>query len=86
MTYFCFVIYPGELHRKIPKASRRVLDSQLIKHGLITKNVFDERPLKVEYQLTPLGGFLIPVIKNRAQLGEDHREKLEQFIPENAPF
>lgn len=74
---------PGELQRHIPKATRRVLDTQLkelIQHGLITKNVFDERILKVEYELTPLGETIIPVISTTAKWGEDHREQLEELI------
>lgn len=74
---------PGELQRKIPKASRRVLDAQLnqlIEHGLIKKVVYDELPLKVEYELTELGESLIPVIKLTAQWGEDHRSELEQLL------
>lgn len=74
---------PGELQRKIPKVSRRVLDTQLkqlINHGIISKIVFDELPLKVEYELTPLGESLIPAIKFTAQWGEDHREELEKLI------
>jgi len=74
---------PGELQRKIPKASRRVLDTQLgqlTDHGIISKITYDERPLKVEYELTPFGETLIPVIQFTAQWGEDHREKLEKLI------
>lgn len=74
---------PGELQRKIPKASRRVLDTQLKQltdHGILSKVIFDELPLKVEYELTPLGETLIPAIKCVAQWGEDHRVELEKMI------
>jgi len=74
---------PSELQRKIPKASRRVLDvqlNQLIGHGIIRKITYDQLPLKVEYELTPLGQTLIPVIASTAQWGEDHRGELEGFI------
>ncbi|QMW00751.1 winged helix-turn-helix transcriptional regulator [Spirosoma foliorum] len=77
---------PGELHRKIPKASRRLLDTQLkqlVEHGILAKTVFDQRSLKVEYALTPLGETLIPVIELTAKWGEDHRSVLEPlFISE----
>ena len=49
---------PGELQRKLPKASRRVLDTQLKQltdHGILSKIIYDELPLKVEYELTVLG-------------------------------
>jgi len=74
---------PGELQRKIPKASRRVLDAQLnelIAHGLLIKKVYDELPLKVEYELTELGQSLMPIIGITAQWGEDHREELEGLL------
>lgn len=74
---------PGELQRKMPDASRRVLDTQLkqlIEHGILSKIIFNELPLKVEYELTPLGESLIPAIIFIAQWGEDHRVELEKVI------
>ncbi|SEA77132.1 winged helix-turn-helix transcriptional regulator [Pedobacter hartonius] len=74
---------PGELQRKMPKASRRVLDTQLKQltdHGILFKITYSELPLKVEYELTPLGKTLIPVIAFTARWGEDHRETLEKMI------
>lgn len=74
---------PGELQRRIPKASRRLLDtqlSQLAGHGIITKTVHEGKPLKVTYELTPLGKTLIPVIESTARWGEAHRDELEPLI------
>ena len=74
---------PGELQRKISKASRRLLDTQLtqlVAHGILSKTNFDELPLKVEYNLTPLGETLIPVIRLTAEWGEAHRSVLEPLI------
>lgn len=74
---------PGELHRRIPKASRRLLDTQLkqlTEQGIITKALMQEKPLKVEYELTPLGRTLIPVIETTAQWGETHRDILEPLF------
>lgn len=74
---------PGELHRRIPKASRRILDTQLKQLaalGIITKTVFNQLPQKVEYELTTLGKTLIPVIETTAQWGEKHRKILEPFF------
>ncbi|GAB4032715.1 winged helix-turn-helix transcriptional regulator [Spirosoma jeollabukense] len=74
---------PGELQRKIPKASRRLLDTQLnqlVEHGILSKSSFDQLPLKVEYTLTPLGQTLIPIIELTAQWGEDHRGVLEPLF------
>ena len=74
---------PGELRRKIPKASRRLLDtqlSQLVVQGILAKTSFDQWPLKVEYTLTPLGETLIPIIALTAKWGEDHRHILEPLL------
>jgi DNA-binding HxlR family transcriptional regulator len=74
---------PGELHRRMPKASRRLLDTQLKQladQGIITKIIFDQLPLKVEYELTPLGETLIPVIEVTARWGEAHRSILEPLF------
>lgn len=80
---------PGEIQRKIPKASRRVLDTQLqqlLNHGIISKRDFNEKPFKVEYDLTALGQTLIPVIKLTAEWGEKHRNELEKLILKGDDF
>ena len=74
---------PGELHRRLSKASRRLLDTQLqqlAEQGIIFKTIFNQRPLKVEYELTPLGETLIPVIEVTARWGEAHRDVLEPLF------
>ncbi len=74
---------PGELQRKIPKASRRVLETQLnqlVKHGLLKKQIFAVKPPKAEYSLTELGESLIPVIKSTAKWGKEHRAELEELL------
>ncbi|WP_255547661.1 helix-turn-helix domain-containing protein [Mucilaginibacter sp. dw_454] len=77
------IIRPGELHRRIPRASRRLLDTQLAQLtslGIITKTVFSQKPAKVEYALTPLGKSLIPVIAVTAKWGEANRPLLEPLL------
>jgi DNA-binding HxlR family transcriptional regulator len=79
----CGINRPGELCRKIPKASRRLLDTQLtqlVEHGILSKTSFDEKPLKVEYKLTHLGESLIPVIESTAKWGEANRSILEPLF------
>ena len=74
---------PNELQKKMPKASRRVLDTQLKQltdHGILSKFKYEGLPLKVEYELTPLGKTLIPVIASTAKWGEDNRLQLEELI------
>lgn len=77
------IIRPGDLQRKIPNASRRVLENQLkqlVHHGILTKKIYEVKPPKVEYGLTKLGESLIPIIKSTAKWGEDNREELEKAI------
>ena len=79
---------PGELHRRLPKASRRLLDTQLKQLtdiGIIAKTIFHQRPLKAEYELTALGLTLIPVIAVTAQWGETHRDVLEPLFQSQDP-
>ncbi|WP_090605808.1 winged helix-turn-helix transcriptional regulator [Parapedobacter koreensis] len=74
---------PSELQRKIPDASRRVLNVQLKElegHGLISKKIYPVVPPKVEYRLTEFGETLIPVISALGQWGDDHEEYLRSVI------
>ena len=74
---------PGELHRKIPKASRRLLDAQLkqlVDQGILNKTIFEGKLAKAEYELTSLGSSLIPVIEITARWGEEHRDVLEPLF------
>lgn len=74
---------PSELQRKIPDASRRVLDMQLKEleeHELITKKIYPVVPPKVEYSLTEFGKTLIPVISALGQWGDEHQKRLRTLI------
>jgi DNA-binding HxlR family transcriptional regulator len=74
---------PSELQRKIPDASRRVLNVQLKEledHELISKVVYPVVPPKVEYNLTEFGESLIPVIGAIGQWGESHEQRLRSLI------
>lgn len=77
---------PSELQRKIPDASRRVLNIQLKEleeHELITKKIHPVVPPKVEYSLTEFGKTLIPVISVLGQWGDEHQEHLRHLIDKN---
>lgn len=79
---------PGELQRQIPRASRRLLDTQLrqlVDQGIIIKTVFEQKPGKVEYELSDLGESLIPVIAVTARWGEDNRDRLEPLFKQTLP-
>src|SRR4030095_13023282 len=74
---------PSELQRKIPDASRRVLNVQLKEledHELISKVVYAVVPPKVEYNLTEFGESLIPVIAAIGQWGDRNEERLRSLI------
>ena len=74
---------PSELQRKIPEASRRMLNVQLNEleaHDLVTKIIYPVLPPKVEYSLTEYGKTLIPVIAALGQWGDDNEEHLREVI------
>ncbi len=56
----------GELRRKLEGISQKMLTQTaraLERDGLVSRHVFDEMPLRVEYRLTPLGEELLPVAR-----------------------
>ena len=74
---------PSDLHRKIPTASRRVLNIQLREleeHQLIRKTIFPQIPPKVEYRLTKFGKTLIPVISTLGKWGDKNQKLLRKVI------
>ena len=67
---------PSELQRKIPDASRRVLNIQLKEleeHELVTKIIYPVVPPKVEYSLTEIGLSLKKVTETIADWGIEYR-------------
>lgn len=74
---------PSELQRKIPDASRRVLNMQLKEledHELVTKKIYPVVPPKVEYSLTEFGNTLIPVISVLGEWGDKNEAQLRTVI------
>ena len=74
---------PSELQRKIPDASRRVLNIQLKEledHELVSRKIYPVLPPKVEYSLTDFGKTLIPVIATLGQWSDEHEERLREVI------
>jgi DNA-binding HxlR family transcriptional regulator len=74
---------PSELQRKIPEASRRVLNIQLKEleeHELISKIIFPVVPPKVEYSLSEFGKTLIPVISALGNWGDENEKRLRHVI------
>ena len=68
---------PSELHRKMNMASPRVINMQLKEledYGIISKKVFPEIPLKVEYYLTETGKSVLHIIDAMEKWGNEKRE------------
>jgi DNA-binding HxlR family transcriptional regulator len=79
---------PSELQRKIPDASRRVLNIQLKEleeHELVTRKIYPVVPPKVEYYLTEFGKSLIPVISTLGNWGDQNGERLRRVIAQTLP-
>ena len=80
---------PGELSRKIPEATRRVINMQLAQleeHELISKKAYDQSPPKVEYSLTNQGTSLLPLIGALGYWGDDNRDFLQRVIEKTHRF
>lgn len=74
---------PSELQRKIPDATRRVLNIQLKEleeHELVSKVIYPVVPPKVEYSLTDFGKTLLPVISAIGNWGDANEERLRRLI------
>ena len=74
---------PSELQRKIPDATRRVLNLQLKEledHELITRKIYPVVPPKVEYSLTEFGKTLIPVISTLGNWADTNEDRLRSVI------
>lgn len=63
----------NELRKELPMVTERTISlqlKQLEEDGLISRKVYTSKPpLKVEYQLTPFGETLVPILKAIADWG-----------------
>jgi DNA-binding HxlR family transcriptional regulator len=78
---------PSELQRKIPEASRRVLNMQLKEleeHELVCKVIYAQVPPKVAYSLTELGQSVIPILGALGAWGDKNEQRLRKVIEEAA--
>lgn len=65
----------SELHKKIPKATDKMLAQQLReleKDGLINRKVYPVVPPKTEYSLTKFGQTLTPILDAMCTWGSDY--------------
>jgi DNA-binding HxlR family transcriptional regulator len=70
----------GELRRRIPDVSERMLTQQLRElesHGVVRRQVYPVVPPRVEYSLTPYGRTLRPITDLMCAWGEKHLKRLE---------
>ena len=66
-----------EIQRYVPPITSRVLSSELKlleQNKLITRKVYDEIPVLVEYTLTPYSETLFPIVEQMVYWGKDHRK------------
>jgi DNA-binding HxlR family transcriptional regulator len=67
----------GELKKKLPNITERMLTLQLRKleeNMIIRRTIYAEVPPRVEYELTPIGYALKPVIKELEVWGDRHKK------------
>jgi DNA-binding HxlR family transcriptional regulator len=80
---------PGELQRRIPGATRRVLNvqlNQLEAHGLVSKKIYAELPPHVEYSLTDLGCSVLPIVTALGAWGDEHQAELSEKISQTSLY
>lgn len=66
----------GELKKLLPNITERMLTLQLRKleeNKIVKRTVYAEVPPRVEYELTPIGYELKPIIKQLEKWGEKHK-------------
>jgi DNA-binding HxlR family transcriptional regulator len=79
---------PSELQRKIPDASRRVINIQLKEleeHELVIRTIYPVMPPKVEYTLTDFGSTLIPLLTSIGLWGDEYQDRLKRVILKGYP-
>ena len=72
----------GELQRKIPNVSQKMLTQQLRElenNGVIHREVYKQVPPKVEYSITDYGKTAIPILKKISDWGQIHQNESPSF-------
>ena len=66
-----------DLHEQMPNVSDRLLSERLKEleaRGVVQRKVYDDRPVRIEYQLTAKGRDLEPVVESNQNWAEKHEE------------
>lgn len=69
----------NDIQRAIRGISARVLSNELKEleiNGFVTRKVYTDFPVSIEYELTPYSDTLSPVIESLITWGEMHRERI----------
>jgi DNA-binding HxlR family transcriptional regulator len=67
----------SELKKRLPSITERILALQLRKleaNKLVKRTVYSEVPVRVEYELTPIGYELRPILTELEMWGKKHKE------------
>ncbi len=73
----------NELKKEIPEISEKMLIRSLQDleyHTIVSRQVYEQVPPKVEYSLTEYGQSVIPLLKTLFQWGENHIAKHSDLI------
>lgn len=68
-----------DLRREIPGIGAKMLTrelQELEQNDLITRQVMNSKPITVEYELSPHGETIMPIIKSLGTWGMHHRQHL----------
>jgi len=73
----------GELNSNIDGIAAKMLSKELQDletNQLVKRTVLDTKPITVEYELTPYGKTVTPIINTMAEWGHQHRELIRKKI------
>lgn len=79
------VIRPKDMFEAIPDITKRVLHHQLKQlemYQIVSKTVYEEIPLRVEYNLTNEGKSILPLLAELNRWGLDFRPQMESICKE----
>jgi DNA-binding HxlR family transcriptional regulator len=78
----------GELRRALPNVTQRMLTltlRELEEDGLVRRTVYAEVPPRVEYDLTPWGRSIEPILVAMREWGERYKRRLQDLAPDPQP-
>ncbi|WP_257090411.1 helix-turn-helix domain-containing protein [Sphingobacterium sp. E70] len=72
-----------EMKKTVPTISERTIAKQLREleaDGIISRKVFNEVPLRVEYYLTEYGESIYPIVRDMRKWGHMHLKHLQNLV------